>query len=52
MKLLATFFMMVSYPAYSSTLKKEAICSSKTSVDFYRTIERHIPEEEDFLVKE
>jgi hypothetical protein len=34
----------VSCSAYSSTLKMEAICSSKTSVDFQRTIRRYIPE--------
>jgi hypothetical protein len=30
---------------YSSTLQKEATCSSETSVDFQRTIRRYIPED-------
>jgi hypothetical protein len=32
---IATFFMLVSCHAYSSTLKMEATCSSETSVDFH-----------------
>jgi hypothetical protein len=31
------YFMLVSCLAYSSTLKTEAICSTGTYVDFYRT---------------
>jgi hypothetical protein len=33
------------FSAYSSTLKREAICSSETSVDFQRTTRRYIPED-------
>jgi hypothetical protein len=36
---------LVSCSAYSSTLKKETICSSETSVDFQRTTRRYIPED-------
>jgi hypothetical protein len=39
------FFMLGSYLSYSSTLKMEAMCSSKTSVNFYRTARRYIPED-------
>jgi hypothetical protein len=35
----------VSYSAYSSTLKMEAICSSEISVDFQRTARRYTPED-------
>jgi hypothetical protein len=38
-------FTLVSCLAYSSILKMEAICSSETSVDFQRTIQRYIPED-------
>jgi hypothetical protein len=38
-------FTLVSCSAYSSTLKKEAICSSETSVDFQRTTRLYIPED-------
>jgi hypothetical protein len=34
-----------SCSAYVSTLKMEAICSSETSVDFQRTIQRYTPED-------
>jgi hypothetical protein len=34
-----------SLVAYSFALKMETICSSETSVDFYRTIRRYIPED-------
>jgi hypothetical protein len=37
--------MLVSFWAYSSTLKMEAICSSETIVDFHRAACRYIPEE-------
>jgi hypothetical protein len=37
--------MLVSYLAYSSTVKTEATCSSETSVDFQRTIWRYIVED-------
>jgi hypothetical protein len=37
--------LLVSFSAYSSTLKMEAICSSETSVDFQRTTRRYIPED-------
>jgi hypothetical protein len=40
---LPTVFMLVSSLAYS-TLKMEAICSSKTSVHFQRTTWHYIPE--------
>jgi hypothetical protein len=39
-------FMLVSYLAYSSTLKMMATCSSETSVDCQRNIWRYIPEDE------
>jgi hypothetical protein len=39
-------FMLVSCLAYSSTLKMEAICSSKTSVETQRTTWRLIPEDD------
>jgi hypothetical protein len=38
-------FTLVSYSAYSWTLKMEAIYSSETSVDFQRTIRRYITED-------
>jgi hypothetical protein len=37
--------MLVSYLAYSSTLKMEGTCSSETSVGFQRTTWRDIPED-------
>jgi hypothetical protein len=37
--------LLVSCPAYFSTLKMEVICSSETSVDFQRTTRRYIPED-------
>jgi hypothetical protein len=43
--LLATCFMLVSYLAYSSILKLEAICSSETPIDFQWTTWRYIPED-------
>jgi hypothetical protein len=43
--LLATFLMQVSFLAYSSTLKMEAICSSEASVDFQQATRRYIPQE-------
>jgi hypothetical protein len=51
MKQLATCFMLVSYLAYSSTLKMEATCSSETSVDFQRITRRYIPEERALRLK-
>jgi hypothetical protein len=36
-------FTLVSCPAYSSTLKVEAICSSETSVEYQRVTWRYIP---------
>jgi hypothetical protein len=36
---------LVSYLAYSTTLKMEAIYSSETSVDFQQTTRRYIPED-------
>jgi hypothetical protein len=38
-------FTLVSYLAYSSTLKMEAICSSEISVGFQRTTRRYLPED-------
>jgi hypothetical protein len=38
-----TCFLMVSCLSYSSTLKMEAVRSSETLVNFYRTIWRYIP---------
>jgi hypothetical protein len=46
--LLAASFMLVSCLAYSSTLKMEAICSSKTSADFHRTTRRYIADNRTF----
>jgi hypothetical protein len=37
-------FTLVSCLAYSSTLKREATCSSGTLIEFQRTTRRHIPE--------
>jgi hypothetical protein len=36
-------FTLVSYSAYSSTLKMEAICSFETPVDFQRATRRYVP---------
>jgi hypothetical protein len=41
----STAFTLVSCSAYYSTLNMEAICSSETSVDFQRTTQRYIPED-------
>jgi hypothetical protein len=38
-------FTLVSCSAYSSTLKMEAICCSKMSVDFQWTTQCYIPED-------
>jgi hypothetical protein len=38
-------FTLVSFSAYSLTLKMKAICSSETSVNFQRTTLRYIPED-------
>jgi hypothetical protein len=38
-------FALVSFFAYSCTLKMEATCSSETSVDFQRSTWRYIPED-------
>jgi hypothetical protein len=43
--LLHAYFMLVSCLAYSSTLKMEVSCYSKTSVDFQRTTQRYIPKD-------
>jgi hypothetical protein len=43
--LLATCFTLVSSLAYSSTLKMEVTCSSKTWVDFRQTTRRYMPED-------
>jgi hypothetical protein len=42
---LPSAFTLVSFLAYSPTLKMEAICSFETSVDFQRTTRRYIPED-------
>jgi hypothetical protein len=42
---LATCFKLVSFLAYSSTLKMEAKGSSEMSVDFQRTTRRYTPED-------
>jgi hypothetical protein len=39
-------FMLVYCSVYFSALKKEATCSSETSVAFQRTTRRYIPEDE------
>jgi hypothetical protein len=44
-ELLAACFMLVSFLAYSSTLKLEGPCSSEASVDFHWTIRPYIPED-------
>jgi hypothetical protein len=41
--------MLVSCLIYPSTLKKKAILSSETLVDFYRTTRRIIPEDRNVL---
>jgi hypothetical protein len=41
---------LVSSLAYFSTLKIEAIFSSKTSIDFQQTTRRYIPEDRTLLV--
>jgi hypothetical protein len=38
-------FTQISYAAYSSTLKIEAICSPETSIDFQRITQRYLPED-------
>jgi hypothetical protein len=43
------FFLLVTCLAYFFTLKMEAVRSSQTSVNFYRTTLRHIPE--DLLIR-
>jgi hypothetical protein len=43
--LLATWFTVVSFLTYSSTLKMEATCSFEMPVDFQRTTRRYIPED-------
>jgi hypothetical protein len=43
--LLVTYFMLVSWLSYSSTLKMGAACSSETSIDFQRTARHYIPED-------
>jgi hypothetical protein len=43
--LLANSFILVSCLVYSSTLKMEAIFSSKTEVDFQRSTRRYIPQD-------
>jgi hypothetical protein len=43
--LLAAYFMLVSRLPHFWTLKMEATCSSKSSVDFQRTTRRYIPED-------
>jgi hypothetical protein len=42
--LLATYFMLVSWLAYSLTLKMEGTCSSKMLVNFQQTTWCYIPE--------
>jgi hypothetical protein len=44
-KAAALAFTSVSCSSYSSTLKMEVICSSKTSVNFQRTTWRYIAED-------
>jgi hypothetical protein len=39
-----TYLFIVVYLAYYSTLKLEVVCSSETSVNFYRTERCHISE--------
>jgi hypothetical protein len=47
-QLLVACFLLVTYLAYSLTLKTEAIHSSETSVHFYRTTQHLIPEDSTF----
>jgi hypothetical protein len=42
--LFATYFMLVSFLDYSSSLKTEMTCSLETSVDFQQTTWRYIQE--------
>jgi hypothetical protein len=44
--MLATCLLAGFAESISSTLKKEAICSSETSVETERTTWRHIPEDD------
>jgi hypothetical protein len=46
--LLPTYFMLVYYVAYSSTLKIEATYFSETYVNFQRTIRCYIPDDRTF----
>jgi hypothetical protein len=41
---LDAWFLVVDCLDYSLTLKMKEICSSETSVKFYRSIQCHIPE--------
>jgi hypothetical protein len=41
----STCCLLVSWFAYSSTLKMGATCCSETSVDFHRTAQRYMPED-------
>jgi hypothetical protein len=43
--MLVTCLTLVSFLAYFSTLKMEAICSSETAVDFQRTLRCYIAED-------
>jgi hypothetical protein len=45
----ARYLMLVSYLAYSSTLKMETKYSSETSVDFQLTTRSYMPEERTLL---
>jgi hypothetical protein len=48
LSLLPACFTLVSYLAYSSALKMEAMCSSEVSLDFHRSTGRYIPEGKNF----
>jgi hypothetical protein len=48
--LIATCFTLVSFLAYSSTLKKDTIYPSGTTGDFQQTIRRYMPEGRTFLL--
>jgi hypothetical protein len=46
--LLGVYFLLVAYLDCSSTLWMETVHSSETSVNLYRTLQRHIPEDSIF----
>jgi hypothetical protein len=49
-RLLLLLLLLVSSLAYSSTLEKEAICTSETSADFHQTMPCYFPEDGDLTM--